>query len=238
MKRMAVALPIRPRVTEQAMGFDLVQTRPPQAADYRAAAERLGDLAARAIVIVLFSIFAIRFGSDFLATGRLNGLLLLISESLVVALTMVRRSAFAVDRSMRARLLTGASVLGPMVLRPSQLPTLAPELLTVAVSAIGLGIAITGKLTLGRSFALMPANRGVVSAGVYRIVRHPIYSGYLMTHVAFLAANPQIWNIVALVAADIALLARAVCEEQTLARDEKYREYQQKVRWRVLPGLF
>ena len=84
----------------------------------------------------------------------------------------------------------------------------------------------------------MPANRGVVSSGVYRLVRHPIYLGYLITHVAFLFANPSLSNIAVLVAADTALLLRAVCEEQTLARDDRYREYQQLVRWRVCPGLF
>jgi hypothetical protein len=39
-----------------------------------------------------------------------------------------------------------------------------------------------------------------------------------------------------LVGADIALMWRAVCEEQTLSRDAAYREYLQTVRWRVVPG--
>ena len=73
---------------------------------------------------------------------------------------------------------------------------------------------------------------------MYRFVRHPIYLGYLVTHVAFLVASPSAWNIVALVIADGALLARAVCEEQTLAMDPAYREYQTRVGWRVLPGVF
>lgn len=200
--------------------------------------ERLADIGARAVVVVLFSLMAIRFGADFLATGRLTGLLLLVSEVLVVALTVLRRSAAAVDRSMRARLLTTLSMLGPPLLMPGHLTPLAPETLTVALSAAGLAVVIAGKLTLGRSFGLMPANRGVVSSGVYRIVRHPIYMGYLLTHVAFLAANPGAWNIAALCAADAALLARAVCEEQTLAKDPRYRDYQQQVRWRVCPGVF
>ena len=205
---------------------------------YRLAATRLGDIAARAAVIVLFSMMAIRFGADFVATGRLTGLLLLVSEILVVVLTVMRRSAAAVDRSMRARLLTTLSMLGPPLLQPGHVAAFAPELLTVALSAAGLAVVIAGKVTLGRSFGLMPANRGVVSAGVYRLVRHPIYMGYLVTHVAFLVANPSVWNITALVAADAALLARAVCEEATLARDERYRTYQQQVRWRVCPGVF
>ena len=99
-------------------------------------------------------------------------------------------------------------------------------------------MVIAGKITLGRSFALLPANRGVVSTGLYQIVRHPIYMGYLVTHVAFLVASPSLWNIVALVAADAALLARAVCEEHTLAQDPAYRDYQTRVRWRVAPGIF
>jgi protein-S-isoprenylcysteine O-methyltransferase Ste14 len=181
---------------------------------------------------------AIRFGSDFLVSGRLTGLLLLVSEALVVMLTVMRRSAAAVDRSMRARLLTALSMLGPPLLQPANAVALLPQSLTVAASAAGLAIVIAGKITLGRSFGLMPANRGVVCSGLYRIVRHPIYLGYLITHVAFLVATPSAWNIAALLAADAALLARAVCEEKTLSQDERYMQYQRTVRWRVCPGVF
>ncbi len=99
-------------------------------------------------------------------------------------------------------------------------------------------MVIGGKISLGRSFGLIPANRGIVSSGLYRLVRHPIYLGYLVTHIAFVLANPTAWNIALLVTADVALLARAVCEERTLARDQSYRAYQTRVRWRVVPGLF
>jgi protein-S-isoprenylcysteine O-methyltransferase Ste14 len=201
-------------------------------------AERLADIAARAAIVVLFSLMALRFGADFLATGRATGLLLLVSEMLVVVLTVMRRSAAAVDRSIRARLLTTLSMLGPPLLQPAQVAALLPQSATVAASIVGLAIVIAGKITLGRSFGLMPANRGIVSSGVYRIVRHPIYLGYLITHTAFLLATPSPWNIAALVAADAALLLRAVCEEQTLSGDSRYRAYQQIVRWRVCPGLF
>ena len=201
-------------------------------------ADRLADVAARAAIVVLFSLMAVRFGADFLATGRVTGLLLLVSEMLVVVLTVMRRSAAAVDRSVRARLLTVLSMLGPPLLQPAQVSAILPQSVTVAASIVGLAVVIAGKMTLGRSFGLMPANRGVVSSGIYRVVRHPIYLGYLITHVAFLLATPSAWNIAALFAADAALLLRAVCEEQTLSRDSQYRAYQQIVRWRVCPGLF
>jgi protein-S-isoprenylcysteine O-methyltransferase Ste14 len=199
---------------------------------------QVADLLARAAIVVLFTMMAVRFATDFVETGRVTGLFLLLSEALVVVLTVVRRSALAVDRSFRARVLTGVSVLGPPLLAPGSAAALAPESLTVAMSCAGLAVVIVGKITLGRSFALLPANRGIVSSGLYRVVRHPIYMGYLVSHAAFLVASPTLWNIAALLVADGALLARAVCEEQTLAKDPAYKEYQSRVRWRVAPGLF
>jgi protein-S-isoprenylcysteine O-methyltransferase Ste14 len=228
-KRLALSLP---------MPLTLSPSRERRAARVGADVERLTDIASRAVVVCLFSMMAVRFGVDFFRTGRVTGLLLLVSELLVVVLTVMRRSAAAVDRSMRARVLTTVSMLGPSLLKPASVVALLPQLATVGVSAIGLGVVIAGKVTLGRSFGLMPANRGIVSSGVYRIVRHPIYMGYLITHAAYVAAMPSVWNVAALAAADLALLARAVCEERTLARDPRYREYQQVVRWRVCPGLF
>lgn len=198
----------------------------------------LGDITARVVIVALFTMMAMRIGSDFLQTGRITGLLLLASEGLVVILTMFRRPAGAVDRSARARILMVVSLIGPVLVAPASLPALLPGFATVAVSVCGLLVVIIGKLSLGRSFGLMPANRGVVSTGLYRVVRHPIYMGYLVTHAAFCAANPTLANLLILIVADVALLVRAVCEEQTLARDAAYRDYQQQVRWRVLPGVF
>ena len=139
---------------------------------------------------------------------------------------------------MRARVLTTLSMIGPPLVRPADVSALAPEMVTVLISALGLMVVIGGKVSLGRSFGLMPANRGIVSTGLYRLVRHPIYLGYLITHVGFLVANPTIWNAMTLIGADAALLIRAVCEERTLAQDSAYQEYQGQVRWRVVPGVF
>jgi protein-S-isoprenylcysteine O-methyltransferase Ste14 len=220
------------------MDIELVRPEPEQTATSGARRRDIADSAARTIVIALFTVMAVRIGVDFVNTGRVTGLLLLASEALVVVLTVFRRMPALVDRTVRARVLTAVSMLGPPLVRPSGVEGIAPELATVAVSAAGLLLVIAGKLSLGRSFGLMPANRGIVSTGLYRLVRHPIYLGYLITHYAFVAANPTMWNMIILVTADLALMARAVCEEQTLARDPDYVAYQQMVRWRVVPGVF
>ena len=45
------------------------------------------------------------------------------------------------------------------------------------------------KVVLGHSFGLLPVQRGLVMAGPYRFVRHPIYFGYLIGHIGFLLVN-------------------------------------------------
>jgi protein-S-isoprenylcysteine O-methyltransferase Ste14 len=209
----------------------------PKAAASRPSLES-AEILSRVAIIVMFTVLAVRIGLDFVETRRLTGLLLLASEALVVVLTVFRRPTGIVDRSPRARVLTTVSMLGPFLISPAARAALAPELVTVLLSACGFCVVIGGKLSLGRSFGLMPANRGVVSAGLYRLVRHPIYMGYLITHVGFLLANATFTNVVIFLGADVLLMMRAVYEERVLARDPEYREYQQKVRWRVVPGLF
>jgi protein-S-isoprenylcysteine O-methyltransferase Ste14 len=196
------------------------------------------ELLARATVSVLFTLLTINILQDFLRTGRITGLLLLLSEALVIVLTVIRRPAQTVDRSLRAAMVTAVSVIGPPLLLPSDAGGLVPDVATAAASALGLAFVVLGKLTLGRSFGLVPANRGVVIRGPYALVRHPIYSGYLITHLAFLIAHPRWWNAVVIGIADTALIARALIEERVLNGDVEYQAYCRRVEWHLVPGLF
>jgi protein-S-isoprenylcysteine O-methyltransferase Ste14 len=204
------------------------RTAPPRA---------LGDMVSKFAIVGLFSMMVSAIALDAARTGHVTGLLLLVSEALVVALTVIRRSATTVDRTWKARILTTFATFAPPLARPGSVALLG-ETYTIAIAGIGLIIVVLGKLSLGRSFGLVPANRGIVSTGMYRWVRHPIYLGYLITHVGFVLANPTPWNIPLLIVADVALLFRAVCEEQTLARDDAYSGYMTRVQWRVIPGVF
>lgn len=214
-------------------------TWPSTADDARAASrrERLAELGARAGISALFVLLAVSIGREFAATGHLTGLLLLVSEALVVLLTVVRRRATIVDRSWAARMIATISIVGVPFIRPTG-GGLVADLATAAVSVLGLMVIITGKLTLGRSFGLMPANRGIVCRGIYTLLRHPIYAGYVVTHAAFLVAHPSAWNLAVLLVSDTALMIRSIYEERTLARDPEYAAYMTRVRWRVVPGVF
>jgi protein-S-isoprenylcysteine O-methyltransferase Ste14 len=199
----------------------------------------ISDLVARASIGTLFSLLSINLFADYMRTGHITGLLLLVGESLVVVLTIARRRAIAVDRSAAAALLTTISLTGPVLLRATDGHlALASDQLTALLSAIGLVIVVTGKMTLGRSFGVVPANRGVVVRGPYQFVRHPIYAGYLITHAAFLAAHPVAWNLTIVLLGDAALILRALMEERVLSTDAAYQEYCRRVGWHLVPGVF
>jgi protein-S-isoprenylcysteine O-methyltransferase Ste14 len=69
-------------------------------------------------------------------------------------------------------------------------------------------------------------------------VRHPIYTGYLITHVGFVLANPTTWNISLILVGDAALVVRALMEERVLSKDAEYQGYCQRVGWHLMPGVF
>lgn len=198
----------------------------------------LTDLMARVFVGALFVFLSINLLNDFLRTGRLTGLMFLVSEALVVVLTIVRRRAQVVDRSRTTALVTALSFVGPPLMRAGAAPALVPDWATALVSIVGVAIVIAGKLTIGRSFGIVPANRGVVARGPYNVVRHPIYAGYLLTHAATLAAYPSLWNVMSVVAGDIALVLRALAEERVLSSDREYQVYCGRVAWHLVPGVY
>jgi protein-S-isoprenylcysteine O-methyltransferase Ste14 len=197
-----------------------------------------GDLAGRAIVGALFTLLSINLFADFLRTGHLTGLMMMASESLVVILTIVRRRAVSVDRSTAARVLTAVSVTGPLLLRVGSGTALVSDAASASVLGLGAGLIIFGKVSLGRSFGLVPANRGVVVRGPYTVVRHPIYAGYLVAHAGFLLAHPTWINIAIVLVADSALIVRALVEERSLSSDAAYQAYCARVVWHIMPGIF
>ena len=200
--------------------------------------EICSDFVARAVVASLFALLTINLVADFANTHRATGLLLVVSEALVVVLTILRRRARIVDRSPKAVVATMLSLVGPTLVRSSVGPSLVPDAVSLLVSAVGLVVVIAGKLTLGRSFGIAPANRGIVVAGPYAFVRHPIYAGYLLTHLGFACAYPSPWNLAILILADSALVVRALCEERVLVNDRAYQSYCRRVTWHLVPGVF
>ena len=65
-----------------------------------------------------------------------------------------------------------------------------------------------------------------------------MYAGYPVMQVGFLALNPTWWNFAAYAICWTLQFRRLLAEERFLSRDPAYREYQTRVAYRILPGVF
>lgn len=103
---------------------------------------------------------------------------------------------------------------------------------------VGLVVSVAAKLTLRRSFGLVAANRGVIVSGPYRLVRHPMYAGYLMIHVGYLLSGPNAWNVFIYALTTGLQIVRILAEERVLKADPLYQQLCLKVRYRLVPLVF
>lgn len=162
-----------------------------------------------------------------------------ISEVTTIVISLASRRPMARDW----RLLTvAATIYATSIWLPliniNSVFHLLNETTSAAVQFLGILWVINAKITLGRSFGWLPANRGIVDTGVYRLVRHPIYFGYLVTHAGFLLANFNMQNTAVFASVYVAQLYRIFQEEKFLMQDESYRSYASRVRYRLIYGVF
>lgn len=159
-----------------------------------------------------------------------------ISEMLDVGFILTRRSG-EVAVAPRAVILALAGTAFPLLVRPGGV-VFVPSLAGMILMVCGLGFSVSSKVYLNRSFGLVAANRGVKIGGPYRLVRHPMYLGYIITQSGFLLCNFNALNAIIYAAAWTCQVLRVREEETMLCRDPVYREFAHRVTKRLVPGVF
>jgi len=82
-------------------------------------------------------------------------------------------------------------------------------------------------------------NQHVVNTGPYKWVRHPGYSGALITYIATPFLLDSLWTFVPVALSFVILFLRTALEDKTLQEKlEGYQTYTQKVKYRLIPGLW
>lgn len=164
--------------------------------------------------------------------------LVLIAETSVALFVLFRRPTERISMRLGDWLLAATATYAPLLIVPSAELWPVLEVPAVALILFGNVVQISGKLFLRRSFGIAPANRGIKRDGLYRFVRHPIYAGYLFTHIGILMIMPSLVNLVIYAIGWWAQILRIQAEEALLTQDPDYRDYQAQTRWRLIPGLY
>lgn len=93
--------------------------------------------------------------------------------------------------------------------------------------------------SFGASNIRVEENQKVVSTGPYALVRHPMYSVGVLFFIGIALGLGSWWALAVLVIAIPVLVIRILDEEKLLAKDlPGYTEYEQKVRYRLVPYLW
>lgn len=194
------------------------------------------DVFERVWVVSLFLLLIARLAPN-AGQGDLTSVLLLLSEGSIAVFVLIRRPARELSLKPHEWLLAFAATSAPLMVSGGGEP-LAPANFCLALMTGGLLFQLWAKLTLRRSFGIVPANRGVKAEGPYRLVRHPMYAGYVLTHIGFWLTHPTAWNAAVYLFCLSVQVARLLAEERLLSRDPDYAAMQTRVRWRLAPGVF
>jgi len=191
------------------------------------------------VVIALLWVWMVeRVAVAFFRDGNHILWIVLISETSVMVFTLVRRSTTKISMNPGDWLLAITATAAPMMIQTASDPVFSLRVAGVMLVLLGnLGQA-AAKLALARSFGIGPANRGIKIAGPYRVVRHPMYAGYLVVHLGALLMMPLPINLVLYAIGWTAQIRRILAEETLLRQDAIYRAYMARVRWRLIPGVF
>ncbi len=79
----------------------------------------------------------------------------------------------------------------------------------------------------------------VCDSGPYRMVRHPGYAGNIPPLLGIVLALSSVWTLIPAAVALIIAVIRTVLEDQTLQEElPGYRDYAQRVRYRLIPWIY
>ena len=187
------------------------------------------------LVLVLFAQQALASYQLFATTRSVRVFGAVVVGTLFLALFVLRRPAKEETPSLSLWLLATAGAALPMLMRPS---SGSPYLeIGYAVQVCGFAMLTAALLSLRRSFAVVPGNRGVREGGLYRIIRHPVYVAELTTLFGVVLANPTLANVLIWLCECGVQYVRARAEEDFLSSDPVYRAYRERVRYRLIPGV-
>ena len=197
---------------------------------------KLFDRVEQVVALTFYAFLVYRIWPEDLSAGALAPALILLSEGMIILFLLIRRHTSDISLRPQDWIVAFVATVAPLMI------VKAPEPSNLAVGAtlllLGMLIQAAAKLSLRRSFGLVAANRGVKTSGAYRYVRHPMYLGYMVSHVGFFLMSPILINLIVYSVAWSCFILRIEYEERVLTQDSAYQDFKARVRHKILPAIY
>lgn len=161
----------------------------------------------------------------------------LTGAAIMAVMSFARFAPRSATVNLRTIAASGAMLILPCFMRPNNLSTGALATAGLIFELFGVVLTQVARVYMGRSFGILPANRGIVSKGPFRWVRHPIYFGWLVLSIGYAMSYVNPRNIILIVATLPFMVWRIDQEEAHLSADPEYRRYMGRVPYRLWPGI-
>ena len=121
----------------------------------------------------------------------------------------------------------------------SILVKIAALVLMLAGFALGSYALVENRFFSGMVRIQTDRGHKVISSGPYAWIRHPGYTGALVSYIAAPVLLDAVWAFIPAILLSIVLVIRTHLEDETLQdRLVGYREYAEQVRFRLFPGIW
>jgi protein-S-isoprenylcysteine O-methyltransferase Ste14 len=180
--------------------------------------------------------------------------------TIIPGIYLARTNPAALRRRMRGGPLAEGRTIQKIVIIGAFLDLFAMVVLSVfdhrmGWSSVPAGLSLLGDVLIaaGIGFAMLvivqnnyaaatvrvETGQSVASTGVYKVVRHPMYVGNVIMMVGIPLALGSYWGLLLVIPGVLVLVSRIRDEEKMLTEElGGYREYMQRVRYRLLPYVW
>jgi protein-S-isoprenylcysteine O-methyltransferase Ste14 len=172
----------------------------------------------------------------FSLAGAVN-LVWLSGAAVMAVMSFARFAPRIASVNLRTIAASGGMMILPCFMRPTNLSTGGLATTGLILELAGVLLTQVARVYMGRSFGILPANRGIVSKGPFRWVRHPVYIGWLILSIGYATCYANDRNVALILATLVFMVWRIDQEEALLSADPEYRRYMDRVRYRLLPGI-
>jgi protein-S-isoprenylcysteine O-methyltransferase Ste14 len=156
----------------------------------------------------------------------------------VLVVARARPTGRARGLEPRVSALIGTFLIMSVVLFPHHQLSFAAGVVSTLLLLCGNAMAVYVVTHLGRSFGIMPEARGMVTSGLYRYIRHPLYLAEMIASIGTVIQFLSVWTALIL-AVQIAFQLRQMRNEEIVLLETfpEYAAYKKQTAG-IIPGIY